>query len=116
MRREPDIASLPLFPSEAQIAELVVGRERAKDWPMIAQSLEKRGFPKIDTLHGGRKLKDVLAWYDDPTRATSQGNLPSSTPRVTIAPYAEDGREDFHAQTPSADRRRAASRDRRARA
>lgn len=51
--RIPKIDELPLFPSERDIALLVVGPERAKDWRGIAQTLEKRGFPKIDPLHGG---------------------------------------------------------------
>jgi hypothetical protein len=103
---------LPLFPSEDQIAALVVGPERAKDWPAIAAVLEKRAFPKIDPLYGGRSLAKVLAWFkqDD---AIPQGVLPAGPARFTIV-EGEDGREEFGAQAKQSHGRRPADRARRA--
>jgi hypothetical protein len=113
MGRPAHTHDLPLFPSEEQIAELVVGRERVRDWPGIAATLEKRGFPKIDPLHGGRKLADVLAFYDRRPVHAQVGLQPERVP-FTVTINAPDGREDFSEKSSHAPRRRPASRDRRA--
>lgn len=106
-------ADLPLFPSEMQIAELVVGRERAKDWPMIVAVLEKRGFPRVHPVMGGRKLADVMAFFAN-DRVTQQPDLPAANRSFTVVNYAEDGIENIHeAPPPYSNRRRAANRDRR---
>jgi hypothetical protein len=45
---------IPLYPDEATIAVLVLGK-RAKDWPRIAKYMEdKHGLPRVDELMGGR--------------------------------------------------------------
>jgi len=56
--------NVPLYPSEAEIAVLVLGPSRAREWPAIADVLEKRGLPKVDPLTGGRYLPAVLAFLD----------------------------------------------------
>jgi hypothetical protein len=105
---------LPLFPNEAQIAELVLGRERAKEWPQIAAVLEKRGFPRIHPVMGGRKLADVVAFFAN-DGATLQPGLPAAQRSFTVANYAPDGPESIHeAPPPHSNRRRPANRDRRA--
>lgn len=107
-------AGLPLFPSEAQIAELVLGCERAKEWPQIVAVLEKRGFPRIHPVMGGRKLADVLHFFANDV-SISQADLPGQQRSFTVARYAPDGPETPHAAPPpNSNRRRPGDRDRRA--
>lgn len=59
--------SLPMFASDRQIAEAIVGRDQAEKWmrerlPTLAT---KPGFPPIDDFHGGRPVKLVIRFYDD---------------------------------------------------
>jgi hypothetical protein len=54
----------PLYPTETEIAKLVLGAGREKDWPAIASTLEKRGLPRIDPLMRGRYLPAVLTFLD----------------------------------------------------
>lgn len=54
--------NVPLYPSEAEIAVLVLGPSRAREWPEIASVLEAKGLPKVDPLMGGRFLPAVEAY------------------------------------------------------
>ncbi|TIQ86463.1 MAG: hypothetical protein E5X38_16060 [Mesorhizobium sp.] len=59
--------SLPMFASDQQIAEAIVGRDRAQKWlterlPTLAK---KPGFPAIDEFHGGRPVALVARWYEN---------------------------------------------------
>ena len=54
--------NVPLYPSEAEIAVLVLGPTRAREWRVIAEVLEVKGLPKIDPLMGGRFLPAVEAF------------------------------------------------------
>jgi hypothetical protein len=58
------MADAPLYPSEAEIGKLILGPARAKEWPAIAATLEKRGLPPVDPLTGGRYLPAVRAFLD----------------------------------------------------
>ena len=56
---------LPLFASDRQIAEAVVGKDAAGKWlkerlPRLAQL---PGFPPIDPVHGGRPVDHVKLFY-----------------------------------------------------
>ena len=85
---------LPLFPDERDIALLVLGPDRAKHWPAIAKALETRGFPRIHPLMGGRKLDDVLHYFE--SESVKRGSYPSqmfASRNFTYAPYAPDGPE-----------------------
>jgi len=53
-----------LYPNEAEIARLVLGSKRAKSWDGIAAVLERRGFPQVDPLFGGRYWPAVKAFLD----------------------------------------------------
>lgn len=53
----------PLYPSEQQIARLVLG-ERSKSWTGLSAVLEKQGLPPIDPLFGGRYWPAVKAFLD----------------------------------------------------
>lgn len=58
---------LPLFATDQQLAEAIVGKHAAEKWlkerlPTLAS---KPGFPPIDAFHGGRPVKLVMKFYDD---------------------------------------------------
>jgi hypothetical protein len=56
-------ADMTLYPSESELAVLVLGK-RAKDWPRVASYLEdKHGLPRIDELMGGRYWPAVAAFF-----------------------------------------------------
>lgn len=57
---------LPMFASDRQLAEAIVGADQAERWmrerlPTLAK---KPGFPPIDDFHGGRSVKLVAKFYD----------------------------------------------------
>lgn len=63
----PTLDELPMFATDRQIAEAIVGKDAAEKWmrerlPTLAG---KPGFPKIDEFHGGRPVKLVARFYDD---------------------------------------------------
>lgn len=58
---------LPMFATDRQIAEAIVGKDAAEKWmrerlPTLAS---KPGFPPIDTFHGGRPVRLIAKFYDD---------------------------------------------------
>lgn len=57
---------LPVFASDREIAEAIVGKDAAEKWmrerlPTLAP---KPGFQPIDAFHGGRPVKLVMRFYD----------------------------------------------------
>ncbi|QND51540.1 hypothetical protein HB779_06220 [Phyllobacterium sp. 628] len=59
-------SGLPLFASDAEIAEAIVGKKAAQRWlkerlPTISG---KPGFPKVDDFHGGRPVPLVRVFYE----------------------------------------------------
>lgn len=59
--------ALPMFAGDQEIAEAIVGRDKAEKWmrdrlPTLAS---KPGFPPIDAFHGGRPVKLVIRFYDE---------------------------------------------------
>lgn len=55
---------LPLFASEEAIACALLGPGRTTEWHQIVPLLERRGFPTIDGLMGGRYTPAVKAFFD----------------------------------------------------
>jgi hypothetical protein len=55
---------LPLFADDASIGVALLGPGRAHEWDKIADLLETRGLPKIDSLMGGRYVPAVKAFFD----------------------------------------------------
>jgi len=58
---------LPIFATDDQIAEAIVGKHAAEKWkrerlPTLAS---KPGFPPIDAFHGGRPVKLVARFYEE---------------------------------------------------
>jgi hypothetical protein len=54
----------PLYASEEQVADLVLGPGRLRDWKDRAAILEREGLPKIDPMMGGRYLPAVRTFFD----------------------------------------------------
>lgn len=55
---------LPLFVSEEQLAGAVMGPGKTTAWRQIVPLLERRGFPEVDGLMGGRYRPAVKAFFD----------------------------------------------------
>lgn len=55
---------LPLFASDEQIGQALLGAERACEFSGRATLLEIDGFPKIDARWGGRYTPAVRRWFD----------------------------------------------------
>ncbi len=58
--------NLPLFASDLEIAEAIVGKKFAEEWaktrlPTLAT---KPGFPPIDEFHNGRPVPLVKRFYE----------------------------------------------------
>ena len=55
---------LPMFASDGQLAEAIVGKKHAALWISRLPVLEaKLGFPKVDDFHGGRPVPLVRLFY-----------------------------------------------------
>lgn len=66
---------LPLFASDLEIAEAIVGKKFAKEWvktrlPTLAG---KPGFPPVDDFHGGRPVPLVRRFYEHYLVLTGRG-------------------------------------------
>ena len=76
---------LPLYQSDEDLAQLVLGSE-ARLWPQIVRQLERDGLPQPRALFGRlRYLPAVLRYFD-----RREGLLPAD---ATL--FAEDGPERF---------------------
>jgi hypothetical protein len=94
MPRPESNASLPLYPSEEQIARAVLRPDKVKDWPAIAAIDERKGLPRIDPLHGGRYWPAVKRFYDSINGLDATEAAPASRQsRIRIIPLAPDGQE-----------------------
>jgi hypothetical protein len=84
-----------LYPSESELAILVLGPRRAKEWPRIAVHLEnKHGLPAVDTEMGGRFWPAVQAYFHQRHGMGLDGGrevAPTSSARVRVVPFARDG-------------------------
>jgi hypothetical protein len=65
MRREPlTIDRLPLYATDEEIGEAVLGSERKREFKDLAILLERQGMPKISPLMGGRYVPAVRKFFD----------------------------------------------------
>lgn len=66
---------LPMFASDREIAEALVGKAKAAKWlKERLPALEKvPGFPKPDTFHGGRAVPLVKLFYANYLALPSSG-------------------------------------------
>ncbi|WP_439406405.1 hypothetical protein ACNJX9_34030 [Bradyrhizobium sp. DASA03076] len=63
-RRQVTLEDLPLFASEMDVSVALMGPGRYSEFRAIVPLLERRGFPKIDGLMGGRYTPAVRAFFD----------------------------------------------------
>ena len=54
----------PLFMDEAEIGRRLLGARRAAEWKALAPLYERRGFPKIDAVMGGRYWPAILRFFN----------------------------------------------------
>ncbi|MCX7298083.1 MAG: hypothetical protein NTU64_14715 [Hyphomicrobiales bacterium] len=59
------IEQLPLFASDREIGAALLGFERACEWKALAPLYERKGFPKIDSIMGGRYVPAIKAFFDN---------------------------------------------------
>lgn len=70
---------MTLYPSEPEIAILILGAKRAKEWPCIAVHLEnKHGLPRVDAEMGGRFWPEVQAYFYHRHGMRLDGAVPSA--------------------------------------
>lgn len=58
------LEELPLFADERSLSDAVLGHGSYTHWRAIVPLLERRGFPKVDGLMGGRYTRAVRAFFD----------------------------------------------------
>ncbi|RZM99942.1 hypothetical protein CWO91_34795 [Bradyrhizobium genosp. SA-3] len=58
------LEQLPLFADERSLSEAILGPGTYTAWRAIVPLLERRGFPKIDGLMGGRYTRAIRAFFD----------------------------------------------------
>ena len=58
------LADLPLFASDEDIGEAVLGYARRTDFKGLATLHERQGMPKLDPVWGGRYVPAVKAYLD----------------------------------------------------
>src|SRR5262249_37784731 len=77
------MTGLPLYPSEAAIADAVLGPGRRDEWTGLVQVLEGEGFPPIQPRFGGRHWESCLHWF----------RIKNGLSNVEAVGFAEDGGE-----------------------
>lgn len=100
----------PLYPSEAEIAVMVMGPKRAKEWPSKARFLtDKEGLPPIDPFMGGRYWPAVEEYFRIRNGQHSADRLdrspplaPTSTGDIVYVPFKPDGKDHFDVEEPLA--------------
>ncbi|RXG93025.1 hypothetical protein EAS62_20220 [Bradyrhizobium zhanjiangense] len=58
------LEQLPLFADERALSDAILGHGSYTHWRAIVPLLERRGFPKVDGLMGGRYTRAVRAFFD----------------------------------------------------
>jgi hypothetical protein len=109
-----------LYPDDAELGRRVLGPKRAHLWKSMLPELERRGFPPVSALYGGRYWPAVVAFFDRENGVASRlegGAVVYTIPdrSISIRPFAPDGPEDHRAsEPPPAFRRRSRGHARRA--
>ncbi len=89
-------SELPLYPTEAQIAQKVLGPGRLDDWKALVVILESEGFPRVEQLFRARYWPACEMWFQAKHRL------------VRLAP-GQLGKEDGVETAPEPKKRRLAS-------
>jgi hypothetical protein len=74
------IDKLPLFACEEAIATALLGPGKYALWKQIAPLLERRGFPTIDGLMGGRYTPAIRKFFDLDYKVEGDSNQVASAP------------------------------------
>lgn len=82
-RARPTLDGLPLFASEQQLADAILGPGKVTAWRGIAQMMEDRGLPRIDAFHGGRYVPAVRQFYDAYYGVKPDGSAPAREPHLS---------------------------------
>jgi hypothetical protein len=78
----------PLYPTEAEIARLVLGKEtRIEEWRGLAIALEAHGLPKINPMTGRRYWPAVRAFFDNLHGLSA--TLPAPNPGILERPLCQ---------------------------
>lgn len=91
--KERGVVAVPLYPTETEIAVLVLGVKRARDWSGIAKHLERTSdFPPIDALMGGRFWPAVEAYFRQRQKSVRQPPLHANAgfPRIKAIPVKQN--------------------------
>ncbi|MGJ5120974.1 hypothetical protein [Bradyrhizobium oligotrophicum] len=93
MAREPTrfrnrtLAELPLFATDEELGEAVLGWERRKQFRPLAELHERSGFPAIHPAWGGRYVPAVKQYLD---------HMYALVERIPFAPLGKEGA--FHVE------------------
>jgi hypothetical protein len=59
------VEGLPLYATDAELAPVVMGKERAHEWRVVVRLYEgEKGFPKFNKRTGGRYVRALVAFFD----------------------------------------------------
>jgi hypothetical protein len=86
MMRRPRLDDLPLFADDQVLGSALLGLRRAGEWTNIVPIYERRGFPKVDAVMGGRYVPAVTAFFD---REYGIGSATLSAPDGIERPWKE---------------------------
>lgn len=94
-RRQVALEDLPLFASEMDISVALMGPGRYSTFLAIVPLLERRGFPQIDGLMGGRYTPAVRAFFDREygIHGKTQHSVPRAHANLGAAHGMTDGPE-----------------------
>ena len=87
------IDDLPLFASDEEISEVVMGAGKVKEWLAILPLLERRGLPAIDGLTGGRYVPAVKRFFDLEYKVEDGSNQVAASPHAAAELGAWKGKK-----------------------
>jgi hypothetical protein len=79
---------LPLFADELSLSEAVLGRGKYTHWRAVVPLLERRGFPKIDGLMGGRYTPALRAFFDREYRVHGEAQFSKPHSPAKLGTYS----------------------------
>jgi hypothetical protein len=78
---------LPAFASEDELATALMGTGKTTAFRQIVPLLERRGFPTIDGLMGGRYVPAVKAFFDREYRVSGAEQVRAPHSPATLGAY-----------------------------
>jgi hypothetical protein len=87
-----------LYPPESDIAILVLGTKRAKEWPRIAAHLEaKHDLPPVDAEMGGRFWPAVKQYFYSRHGMQFDGTTldAAGSSRIRVVPFTPKGGDNL---------------------